>query len=196
LVETEGVGENPEKMNPFQSNPTRFASKLIPSQPICPVNPLTSIQIIPQNNPTPKLQILSDPLAGLFTAHQHPTPVPSPSRSEAEQLALAGGKAQEGGVRMLSCHGCRASSRSRARTGACPSTTGPAPGKPHGRDREVHDLPIWRDDRGRSRALEWKRGHAAPVHGDHGGAVSRCHLLTTRPRRSGAVEELRSQMLS
>ena len=65
LVETEGVGENPEKMNPFQSNPTRFASKLIPSQPICPVNPLTLIQIIPHNNTTQKLQILSDPLAGL-----------------------------------------------------------------------------------------------------------------------------------
>ena len=61
----EGVGENPEKINPFQPNPTRFASKHILSQPVCPVNPLTTIQTTPQNNSTQKLQILSDPLAGL-----------------------------------------------------------------------------------------------------------------------------------
>jgi len=73
------VGENPEKINPFQPNPTRFASKPIPFQPIYPLNPLTPIQSIPQNNPTQKLQILSDPLAGLLdwdktyieTVHQH-----------------------------------------------------------------------------------------------------------------------------
>jgi hypothetical protein len=53
------------KNNPFQPNPIRFASKPIPFQPIYPINPLTPIQTIPQNNPTQKIQILSDPLADL-----------------------------------------------------------------------------------------------------------------------------------
>ena len=65
LGETEGVGENPGKMNPFQPNP--FASKPIPSRPICHVNLLTLIQTIPRNNTTQKLQILSNLLAGLHS---------------------------------------------------------------------------------------------------------------------------------
>ena len=42
-------------VNPFQPNTTRFASKHIPYQLICPVNPLTHIQTIPNNNLTQKL---------------------------------------------------------------------------------------------------------------------------------------------
>ena len=97
LGETEGVGENPEKINPFQPNPTRFASKPIPFQPIYPLNPLTPIQTIPQNNPTQKLQILSDPLASLLdwdktyieTVHQHSAKSSAkPSTKETSYLHL------------------------------------------------------------------------------------------------------------
>ena len=91
------MGENPEKINPFQPNPTRFVSKPIPFQPIYPLNPLTPIQTIPQNNPTQKLQILSDPLAGLIdwdktyieTVHQHSAKTSTkPSTKETSYLHL------------------------------------------------------------------------------------------------------------